>query len=285
MCFDRRKHAVGTLRSLFPEARIPRSRRKPDAARRLRDLLRAEILDDTAHPGEPGDDGGGRALPSEGELMLRHGAGRNVVRAALAQLQHEGLVARVQGAGTFVVAHKIRHRVKRPLGISRSVGGGARRVVCTMLAVHEGPARARVASELERPAGEPCGSFDVLVTIDGVPSVLQTSYVPMALVEQDFRALVATGEWFGDWYRALDLVDVAATSELTIEAVLADSFVAPLLDLREGEPVLSIERVLRRDDGTVFEYGFSWCRGDRVAFVLENHHDPARPDGTGRGSA
>jgi hypothetical protein len=43
--------------------------------------------------------------------------------------------------------------------------------------------------------------------------------------------------------------------------------------------------VLRRDDGTVFEYGFSWCRGDRVAFVLENHHDTAGPDGTGRGPA
>jgi GntR family transcriptional regulator len=216
---------------VFSAARIPRSRRKPDAARRLRDLLRAEILSDDVSEGP---------LPSEGELMLRHGAGRNVVRAALAQLQHEGLVARVQGAGTFVVAHKIRHRVKQPLGISRSVAGSERRVLCSMLAAQEGPSRARVSRKLVLPEGEPCGTFDVLVTIDGVPSVLQTSYVPMVLVGQAFRALVSTGEWFGDWYQALDLVDVAATSELTLEAVLADTFVAPLLDLQEGEPVLSI---------------------------------------------
>jgi GntR family transcriptional regulator len=249
---------------LIPAARIPRSRRKPDAARRLRDVLRAELLADDVPDGP---------LPSEGELMLRYGVGRNIVRAALAQLQREGLVTRVQGAGTFVVAQKIRHRMKRPLGIRRSVAGSERRVLCSVLAAKEDISRARVSRQLEVADGEPCGVFDVLVTIDGVPSVVQTSYVPLHLVGPDLRELIAVGEWYGDWYHALDLLAVAHTSEFTLEAVAADGFVAPLLDLDDGEAMLLLERVLRREDGTVFEYGFSYCRGDRVAFVVENRHE------------
>jgi GntR family transcriptional regulator len=249
---------------VIPEAHIPRSRRKPDAARRLRDVLRAEILADEVVAGP---------LASEGELMLRYGVGRNVVRAALGELQREGLVSRVQGAGTFVVAQKIRHRMKSPLGIRRSVGGSERRVVCSVLAAKEALSLARVSRKLEIADGEACGVFDVLVTIDGVPSVLQTSYVPLPLVGPDLRDLIATGEWYGDWYQALDLLAVAVTSEFALEAIAADSFVAPLLDLHEGEPMLLFERVLRREDGTVFEYGFSYCRGDRLAFVVENRHE------------
>lgn len=60
------------------------------------------------------------ARSSEAELMLEFGTTRNVVREALGLLHDEGLVERLQGAGTFVVTEKILHR----FDVLRGVGDG-----------------------------------------------------------------------------------------------------------------------------------------------------------------
>ncbi|OLT15467.1 hypothetical protein BJF78_01960 [Pseudonocardia sp. CNS-139] len=64
------------------------------AVRRVRDVLRAEIL--------AGRYAGG-ALPREDVLIRMFGVSRGVVRDVLALLREEGLVQRLQGAGTFAV--------------------------------------------------------------------------------------------------------------------------------------------------------------------------------------
>ena len=62
------------------------------------DQLRQLIIDGIARDGlQPGD-----PLPGEHRLCERYGISRTVVRQALAQLEHEGLVERVKGKGTFV---------------------------------------------------------------------------------------------------------------------------------------------------------------------------------------
>ena len=62
------------------------------------DQLRRLIVDGIARDGlQPGD-----PLPGEHRLCEQYGISRTVVRQALAQLEHEGLVERVKGKGTFV---------------------------------------------------------------------------------------------------------------------------------------------------------------------------------------
>ena len=63
--------------------------------RQLADVLRSEI--------QAGKLKSGRVVPSETTLMQTHGLARGTVRKAIAALEEEGLVVRVQGRGTFVV--------------------------------------------------------------------------------------------------------------------------------------------------------------------------------------
>lgn len=61
-------------------------------------VMRREILEDGIVPGS--------RLPSEAELCERFKSSRGPVRQALAALEQEGLIYRVQGAGSFVAERK-----------------------------------------------------------------------------------------------------------------------------------------------------------------------------------
>lgn len=61
----------------------------------LAGALRAEIVEGRIAPGD--------RLPSENELIARHGVSRTVVREAVARLQAEGLIHTRRGSGSFVL--------------------------------------------------------------------------------------------------------------------------------------------------------------------------------------
>lgn len=63
------------------------------------DMIRAEI--------ESGAWAVGQRIPTEPELMLLTGTGRNTVREAVQSLAHTGMLERRQGSGTYVMADSI----------------------------------------------------------------------------------------------------------------------------------------------------------------------------------
>jgi GntR family transcriptional regulator len=216
-------------------------------------------------------------LPSESELMLEYRAGRNIVRAALASLQRDRYIVRVQGAGTFVVNRKLSHRTTAALGIAGSARASEHRAVSRVVASNEVAATGRVARELDVAEGTPCGAYDVLLTIDELPCVLMTSYLPVHSVPPGLDRYVLTNEWPGDWYDALDDIGLEiAGRQVSVEAILADPLVAPLLEVESGDPLLHFERRLLGGSGQVIEYGFSYCRGDRLAVLFEERTGGSR---------
>lgn len=97
--------------------RPPTSRRSGwSTVGQLRDILRSDILSELHGTGE--------RLPSEAELMASLGASRTAIRAALDLLREEGLIDRVPGAGTSVLAHKARHGLDSLRGLAESFGPG-----------------------------------------------------------------------------------------------------------------------------------------------------------------
>lgn len=68
---------------------------------RLRTLLRNRLMSGEYQPGD--------RLPSEPDLILAYGVSRATVREAIASLEHEGLLNRIQGKGTYVADKRPAH--------------------------------------------------------------------------------------------------------------------------------------------------------------------------------
>lgn len=138
-----------------------RRRLRADQARQLADLLRRQLLTDGFPDG---------TLPHESSLATDYRASRNTVRQALDLLRAEGLVERLPGVGTVVVAQKYPHGLDRLMGLAETLHehGHVTNEVRTM-----GPvaAPAPVADRLHVPPGTDVLYIERLRRLGGLPSL------------------------------------------------------------------------------------------------------------------
>lgn len=240
----------------YSDRRLSRHDRKVGAGRRLADVLRSEILD--------GQVATGVSMPSEAELSVRHGVGRNVVRTALDLLRRDGYITRKPGTGTIVVSDRVSCPIGPVAGITAVFDGGGHRVITRFRDVGVVAAPEWVATRLEVEVGEPCLAADYETVVDREPYALATSYLPQDLAADRFDADLA-GDWFGDWFSVLAQLGFdMGEMRLRIEATVADEYSAARLGVMPGAPLLRFERLVTDDLGRPLDVGFSRCRADRV---------------------
>ncbi|NUP25843.1 MAG: GntR family transcriptional regulator [Nocardia sp.] len=220
-------------------------------ARRLRDLLRAEL--------RSGAFGAGR-LPSESELMTRHRASRDVVRAALDLLRRDGLIERRRGLGTvpireeYVVAGSI-----PPAGRSLEEHLALGRISPRLLHWAWTPAPPFIAAHLgDVEVGADCLCIEYVLLVDERPLAVFTNYL---------RATEAAGidqaTFRDDFYALLHSGGVHITGcDVGAQAARADDCAAALLHILPGEPVLLVEQTIRDSAGTAVDYALGVCRGE-----------------------
>jgi len=229
-------------------------------ARRVHDLLRSRLL-----AGEFGAD----RLPDDEQLMREYQVGRSAIRAALGALQRDGLIERKQGTGTFARNPKASHRLVHANGFDASIACPTSRLSSLLLSVEELRAPAEVARELGVERGARCLAVECVTSLDGEPAVVLTSY---SCHEQAWDAMteaIAPGIWPGDWYYVLDQAGLRPRRrEVTVEAVALGELVAPLLEVEGGTPAMRFQRHLWLGEEQIPEYGFSYCRGDLMTFLI-----------------
>jgi GntR family transcriptional regulator len=238
-----------TLEPVHSTGRLVWSRRRSEPARRVTDLLRAEILEgEHAH-----------GLPSEAACIVRYGVSRNAIREALDCLRAEGWVRRVPGAGTFTVDTRAVYEIDR---MKNRRGTQPWETSAELLWSEVLPAPDIVARRLQLPPRTQMIYTDRLVHGINGPLKVRSSWIPFAVGEP----LLDRADWHQDM-----LIMIAETlklevgsSEITVEAVPADESTAHLLGLAPGAPVLLAERLIRLADGTPIEFGVSRHRGDAV---------------------
>jgi len=246
-----------------PPARKYEGKRE-DAARWVRDNLRTQILE-----GAFGGLGAPRPmLPPENELAAAMGVSRNVIREALDLLRGEGLITRVQGAGTFVTGAKLRQPVDRLVGLAESLAGYQLEVANEVLAVHLSPATPMVATKLGVPEGSETAFIERLRSVGNAPLSLDTS----ALRPEAMEAFAGEDLTSVDVFTLVEdkLGIRLGEAENTIEAVPADAGTARHLDIRTGAPVLLLHRLTRLEDGTPFDLETVRYRADRVCLFSLN---------------
>jgi GntR family transcriptional regulator len=247
---------------------------RADAARWVRDVLRSQIME--------GAFGGlaaaSPALPPESTLAVELGVSRNAIREALDLLRAEGLVTRVQGAGTFVTGAKLRQHLDRLEGLAESMAGYHLPVDNRVLSVRESVATPFVAAKLGVPEGSPIAFVERLRSVGGLPLSLDTSslrpeVIPVLLGADDLHR----ADLFSLIERELGVR--IGWAEVTTEAVAADGETAKLLAIRPGAPLLLLHRLTFLEDGTPFDLEAVRYRGDRCALTTTIQRPPpdARP--------
>lgn len=141
-------------------------------------------------------------LPTEVELMDEYKASRNTVRDAVKLLITRGLVETRPGQGTFVVEKIVPmistltgDPVTADIAVYEAAVRAARRVPrnsAPRVEVHE--ADPETASELQIPIGAPVVSRHQQRFINDTPWSLQTSFYPLALVQQGADRLLMAGD-------------------------------------------------------------------------------------------
>ncbi|WP_082393075.1 GntR family transcriptional regulator [Nocardia arizonensis] len=249
------------------ETRDPAPGRRSAPARRIRDILRARIRSGVY---------GNRPLPAESQLAADFGTSRNIVRDALTLLRDEGLVDRVPGAGTFVLADKAVQGLDRLRGLAETFETGSDRVVNRVLLAEIVPATPLVAERLELEPATPVVALERIRYLDGSPLSLDASYLT-ADVGEPLLGLDLTGcDVFGLLEAELGLP--LGSAAVSIEAVAADPTVAGLLEVRSGSPLLFLERLTYTDSGRPIDLEYVRYRGDRFSLSGRLHRTPVTPN-------
>lgn len=180
----------------------------------------------------------GSLMPSESELVAQFGVSRMTVNRALRELQSEGLVERIQGAGTFAAQLQ---RVSSTLTIRDLQDEIAARNHLHQAQVHtlaEEKASAALAAQLGLPRGAPVFHSVIVHLENGVPLQCEDRYVNPACapdyLSADFSTITPTHY----------LLEVAPhwEAQYTIQAGTPTALEAELLDIAPDAPCLVVVR-------------------------------------------
>ncbi|MBL1105525.1 GntR family transcriptional regulator [Streptomyces sp. 5-8] len=250
---DRPRDHAGQGAATTVAAHRARRRLRADRARQLADLLRRQILTGAYQ------DGG--TLPHESILATDYRASRNTVRQALDLLRAEGLVDRLPGVGTVVVARKYPHGLDRLMGLAETLREHGR-VTNEVRTMGPAPAPVPVAERLRVPAGADVLYIERLRRLNGLPLSLDVTYIPLDIG----ASLLGADLENTDVFRLLEAITgrPLGHAEITLEAVNADAHSAAVLQAPRGAAVLMLERLTHLADGRPVDLEFIRFRGDRI---------------------
>ena len=237
---------------------------KPSA--RARELLEGFLVE---HGLEPGD-----RLPSERELSRRWGLSRETLRGALALMEENGTLRSRIGAGTYVAPAKYTRRLQGLLSMSQSAAEQGRQVTTRLLKLERTECDKHLARRFGQVLGFPLYKIARLRSVDGLPLMVETSYIPVGLApdletrDLEARSLFAVLE---EEYGV-----VPREGDEKIGITYATEEEAELMGVEPESPLFWIVSTTYDDSGALMEYCRAAARPDRlrITTILER-----RPEG------
>jgi GntR family transcriptional regulator len=221
-------------------------------------MLRERIIRKEWRPGD--------MLPTENELIEKHGVSRSTVRQALDQLVSEDLIYRERGRGTFVAHPSIEQTLTRIISFTEDMQQRGMEPHTEVLSSSVIPAPEDIAKRLKIKPGEELARLERLRLADGDPMSIEESY----LVHRYCPGVLDDDYSKTPLRRALEkrygirLVQ----AKQTIRAVNAKPKIAEKLGIQVDGAVLMIERVSYSSETVPVEFIRFHHRGDR--YILYN---------------
>lgn len=256
----------GRAAAAMPSIRIDRLSAAP-----MYDQLRRQILETIEDEDlQPGD-----LLPSELRMCELYGVSRTVVRQALGQLEHDGIINRVKGKGTFVAPQKTAESLANGLaGLYEEVAARGGHVHSEVLRLERIPASDSVAAQLQLAPGTTVVALERLRFVDGERWSLSTTWMPESIGAHVFGADLAESSL----YALLASHGIrAAKGVRSVEASMTDAREGELLGIGPSKPVLLLRSTMVDAADRPIEHFRALHRGDRTRFEFH----PSASDGHG----
>jgi GntR family transcriptional regulator len=202
------------------------------------------------------------ALPPERDLAIEFAISRITVRKAIDGLVSEGMLVRRQGSGTFVCA-RVEKNFSKLTSFSEDMRARGRNPRSVWLRKSAGTVTPEESLTLRSSPGTPVYRFHRIRFADDAPMALEYATI-LASCLPSLDAVESS------LYEALEGAGSRPVRALQrLRAVLFTAEQAELLQAKEKDPGLLVERLGFLKDGRAAEFTQSYYRGDIYDFVAE----------------
>lgn len=205
----------------------------------------------------------GETFPSEPELQERFGASRITVRHSVQMLVDDGYLQRIIGIGTVVISRKSSLQLQSLVSFSEENKNANATIISYDTEIKPS---ALVSSKLKLSKDISVSCQEKLRWMDEIPIGYQRVYCPkfVGLSEEELKDPNIS------LYKLLEEKGyVVKNAEETIESIVADARYAEYLQIKEGDPLLLIQRVTRDEKERIVEYAEIIYRGDMYRYKVQ----------------
>jgi GntR family transcriptional regulator len=207
----------------------------------------------------------GDAIPGERDVAQMLKISRVTVRKAFSELVAEGVLRQRRGSGTYVMSgsRRLEQPLSRLTSFTEDMELRGLKTDADWLDRSVGLPTPAEVLKLGLSPGDRVSRLHRLRRADGVPMAIELAIIPQRFLPDPLSVK-------GSLYASLEAQGarpVRALQRLHATALTREE--AKLLDLPDGSPALSIERISYLPDGRVVEYTRSLYRGDSYDFVAE----------------
>ena len=209
----------------------------------------------------------GDLMPSERELSERYGLSRTTVRLALQELERLGMVVRKHGRGTFVADRPAQAtNLMQSYSFTDQMRAMGREPSTTILEFSEIDADKNLAEHMGVTLGERLFKLKRLRSADGIPMMVEVSYLPLRKFLTLKRPLLDSMPL----YEIIESVyhEKIRVAEEEFYASVARPAEAHLLDIPENAPVLDLARTTYNTSNEIIEYTLSVARADQFKYKV-----------------
>ena len=200
----------------------------------------------------------GHSIPSEMELAKKYNVSQGTVRKAIDDLAADKILIRKQGKGTFVLTHNEENIQLRFLRLTEK-SGKKEKLENKLISFEKEKASNQIAKALGINTSSTLVSIKRLLTFNGKPLILDFIKIPSVF----FRGLTSEKvvEKKGSMYRMYETdfgIQMLHADE-KIKAVAANKESSSILNISEGSPLLSVERLSYTYDDKPIEWRLGLC--------------------------